>query len=87
MSCGTGLRDRTGLIDVTLSREGDSVRAEVADDASPFNPLLAPSPDISAALDARQPGGLGIALVRGLTDDVRYERRGGHNRLTLTWRV
>ncbi|HYN10328.1 MAG TPA: ATP-binding protein [Vicinamibacterales bacterium] len=82
-----GFRDRAGLIDLMVSREGEIVRAEVADDAGPFNPLLAPAPDTSGPLEARKPGGLGIALVRALTDDVRYERRGDRNRLTLTWRI
>jgi serine/threonine-protein kinase RsbW len=82
-----GLRDRAGLIDVTISREGDVVTAEVADDAVPFNPLLAPAPDTSGPMEARKAGGLGIALVRALTDDVRYERRDDRNRLTLTWRL
>ena len=82
-----GFRDRPGLIDVTISREGNVVRAEVADDAGPFNPLLAPAPDTSGPLEARTVGGLGIALVRALTDDLRYERRGDRNRLTLTWRI
>jgi anti-sigma regulatory factor (Ser/Thr protein kinase) len=82
-----GLRDRSGLIDVTIAREGDVVTAEVADDAMPFNPLLAPLPDTSGPLEGRKLGGLGIALVRALTDDVRYERRGDRNRLTLTWRI
>lgn len=82
-----GLRDRPGLIEVTISRDGGLVRAEVTDDAGPFDPLLAPAPDTSAALEARQVGGLGIALVRALTDDVTYERRDDRNRLTLKWRV
>ncbi len=82
-----GLRDRTGRIELTLSKEGDVVRAEVKDDAGPFNPMLAPLPDTSAALEARKPGGLGIALVRSLTDDLRYERRDNRNHLTMTWHI
>ena len=82
-----GLQGRPGLIEVTISRDGEYVRAEVADEAEPFDPLLAPAPDTSAALEARLPGGLGIALVRALTDDVHYERRDDRNRLTMKWRV
>jgi serine/threonine-protein kinase RsbW len=82
-----GLAERPGLIEVTLSREGDVLKAEVADDARPFNPLLAPPPDTTSPLEARQPGGLGIALVRALTDAMEYERRDDRNRLIMTWRV
>jgi serine/threonine-protein kinase RsbW len=82
-----GLRGRAGLIEVTISHDGDLVRADVTDDAEPFDPLRAPAPDTSAGLEVRQPGGLGIALVRALTDDVSYERRNDRNRLSMKWRV
>lgn len=82
-----GLRGRAGLIEVTISHDGDLVRADVTDDAEPFDPLLAAAPDTSAGLEVRQPGGLGIALVRALTDDVSYERRNNRNRLSMKWRV
>ena len=82
-----GLRVGAGEIDVTLVRDAGAVSAVVADTAAEFNPLMHPPPDVAAPLDARQPGGLGIALVRGLADDVRYERRGDRNVLTMTWDV
>lgn len=82
-----GSPDRPGSIEMTISAHDGLVRAEVADDGKPFNPLMAPPPDTSGPLESRTPGGLGIALVRALTDDVRYERRGDRNRLTLTWRL
>ncbi len=82
-----GLGGRAGEIDVTLVRDGDAVSAAVADTAAEFNPLTQPPPDVAAPLEARQPGGLGITLVRALADDVRYERRGDRNVLTMTWDV
>lgn len=82
-----GLAGRPGTIDLTLSREGADVTAEVDDPGPPFNPLLAPAPDTTAPLEARQVGGLGIALVRALTEAVAYERRGDRNHLTLSWRL
>ena len=81
------VQDETVLIEMILVRDGDQVHVEVVDDARPFNPLLVPPPDTTSPLETREPGGLGIALVRSLTDDVRYERRGDRNRLTMTWRV
>jgi serine/threonine-protein kinase RsbW len=82
-----GLGNRPGVIEVTVSHKGAVLQAEVADPAPPFNPLLAPPPDTSSPLEERQPGGLGIALVRALTDELAYERRDDRNRLTMTWRV
>jgi anti-sigma regulatory factor (Ser/Thr protein kinase) len=80
-----GFGERAGTIDITLVRDGDVLSAAVADNAAEFNPLTQPAPDVTAPLEARQPGGLGIALLRALAADVRYERRGTCNVLTLTW--
>lgn len=82
-----GRPDAAGIIEITVARDGTGVRAVVADDGRAFNPLEAPAPDTSSALDARTPGGLGIALVRALTDEVGYERRNDRNRLSLVWHV
>ncbi|MCX6555265.1 MAG: ATP-binding protein [Candidatus Aminicenantes bacterium] len=65
----------------------DSVRISIDDDGRPFNPLLAPAVDITAALSERRVGGLGIHLVRRLLDQVRYQRRPAGNRLILIKRL
>jgi anti-sigma regulatory factor (Ser/Thr protein kinase) len=82
-----GFRGALGRIDLTFSREDGAVAVEVADTAAPFNPLLAAAPDTTAALDERPIGGLGIALLKALVDEVRYERRGDENRLTMVRRL
>jgi serine/threonine-protein kinase RsbW len=82
-----GRPEATAIIEITVARVGNGVRAVVADDGRAFNPLEAPVPDTSSALEARTPGGLGIALVRALTDEVGYERRNDRNRLSLVWHV
>lgn len=56
------------------------------DDAHEFNPLDAPEPDIHLPAEQRTPGGLGIHLVRKFAEEVRYERRDGHNRLIVAIR-
>jgi serine/threonine-protein kinase RsbW len=63
------------------------MKVEIVDSAEGFNPLLTPAPDMTAPLEDRRPGGLGIAIVRGLMDRVVYERRAGRNRLALTSRI
>jgi len=70
-------------IDVTFALGDGSVQVEVMDSAEPFNPLLAPPPDTHSPLDDRRPGGLGIALVRQLMDETRYERRGSRNHFVM----
>jgi serine/threonine-protein kinase RsbW len=59
----------------------------VSDDGPEFDPLAAAAPDTSLGIDEREIGGLGIALVRRLMDEVEYERRDGRNRLRLLRRL
>ena len=82
-----GDRDGGGTIDVKFGSDEAMVLISVADSGPAFDPLSMPPPDTSAPLDARKAGGLGIALVRALADDVRYERRDGRNHLSMTWRI
>jgi anti-sigma regulatory factor (Ser/Thr protein kinase) len=56
------------------------------DDAHEFNPLNAPEPDIHLPAEQREPGGLGIHLVRKFAEEIRYERRDGRNRLVVAIR-
>jgi anti-sigma regulatory factor (Ser/Thr protein kinase) len=72
-----------GQIAVRLSAAPDAMRVEIEDDARPFNPLLAPPVDVHQPLEERPIGGLGIHMIRQLTDDLRYAARDGHNVLTL----
>ena len=65
----------------------DNVRAcevELDYDGPAFDPLAAPMPDVQGGLDERRPGGLGLLLMRRFMDDMRYDRVGERNRLTLT---
>ena len=82
-----GLAGAPGSIELTMQQDHRQLVAHVADTAGPFDPLLLPPPDTTVPLEERKIGGLGIALVRALTDEVAYDRRDGRNHLTLTWRV
>ncbi|MGE0450464.1 MAG: ATP-binding protein [Vicinamibacterales bacterium] len=70
-------------IEIVLSIAAQTLTIAVVDDGHAFNPLEAPPPDLSLAIEDRPIGGLGIHLLRELTDDIVYERRDGTNRLTL----
>jgi anti-sigma regulatory factor (Ser/Thr protein kinase) len=74
-------------IDFLLRVDGETLRLEVIDDGNPFNPLEAPRPDLSLPPEQRPIGGLGLHLLRELADEMRYERRDGTNRLSLTKRM
>lgn len=68
---------------VVATAEAQGVVFEIRDDGAPFDPLDVPAPDLSADIDARQIGGLGMHFVRTLLDDVAYQRVNGWNVLTL----
>lgn len=74
-------------IQITLSVDDQTLTMLVVDDGHAFDPLAAKPPDLSAEIEDRQIGGLGIHMLRELADDIRYERRDGTNRVTLTKRV
>ena len=60
-----------------------SVRLRTDDDGVAFDPTQADNPDTDASLEDRAIGGLGILLMREMTDTQVYERRDGHNILTV----
>jgi serine/threonine-protein kinase RsbW len=78
---------QTGRITVRFLPEPDELRVEIQDDAPPFNPLLIPPVDVAHPIDERSVGGLGVHLMRRLTDQLEYERREPWNRLVLRKRL
>ena len=72
---------------VRVETTGDDLHSEVVDGGREFNPLNAPLPDLTAALEDRALGGLGIHLVRSLMDRVEYRRENAKNVLTMRKRI
>ena len=70
-------------IEVELAIGADRVSALVIDNGEPFDPSDAPEPDTTLPLEQRDPGGLGIRLIRRMMDRVDYRRVAGENRLRL----
>jgi serine/threonine-protein kinase RsbW len=56
---------------------------EIRDDGHAFDPLQVPPPDLTLSLEERPIGGLGLHLLREMADAMSYERRNGHNVVTL----
>jgi anti-sigma regulatory factor (Ser/Thr protein kinase) len=52
-----------------------------------FDPLQGPPPDVTAAMHKRDVGGLGVHLVREMTDSCRYERRQDMNEFTACFQI
>lgn len=79
-----GCEPKEGAIRLSIRKKGDEVSVVLSDSGVDFNPLDAPSPDLTKNLLDRPVGGLGIHLVRHLIPSIRYERLGGRNYLYLT---
>ncbi len=73
-----------GQIDVVLSLRGRRLIVKFVDDGRAFDPLTDPSPGEDLLLEERPSIGMGMAIVRGLADEIGYRRRGNRNRLILT---
>lgn len=61
----------------------DVVEVEIVDGGAAFDPVTAPA----EAPHELALGGVGIRLARHWIDEMRYERRGGHNHVTLVRRL
>ncbi|MBV9825592.1 MAG: ATP-binding protein [Alphaproteobacteria bacterium] len=68
---------------VRLDITPDAIIAEIVDNGRPFDPTTAPDPDLTLPLDKRHPGGLGIHLMRSLTDRLGYARERSNNVLRM----
>ena len=67
--------DREGSQDISLriNREGDCVKLCLTDfDVDDFDITRVPEVNTAAPLEERRPGGLGLHLVRRMTDDLSY---------------
>ena len=72
-------------IELESLNEGD-LRLELQDRAPRFDPLAMPEPDCSLAIEERNIGGLGVHLVRNMSDEISYSYKEGRNILRITFR-
>ncbi len=73
-----------GGIRVTLSVDDTRLTIDISDGGVAFNPLEATPPDLDLPIMERPVGGLGIHIVKTLTERATYRRDGDRNHLTFT---
>ncbi len=82
-----GHDSRTHEIEIELSSNVDTLGIKLTDDGRPFNILEdSTPPDLDSPVEERPVGGLGVALVLAIMDEVHYKREQDTNCLTLTKR-
>ena len=78
-----GAKDDALVIAVELERNCGTLVARIEDNGRQFDPTRAAPPAPAASLDEAKVGDVGIHLMRSFANGMDYERRDGHNRLTL----
>jgi serine/threonine-protein kinase RsbW len=73
------------FIDIEFRKAEGAVVMKIEDDGKAFNILEADSPrDLSAPVEERGVGGLGIHFIRTFMNKIEYSRDNGKNVVTLT---
>jgi serine/threonine-protein kinase RsbW len=73
-----------GSIILSLRIEPDRVLVRITDFGHIFEPADAPKPDVEAALEDRELGGLGLFLIYQTMDNIDYQTSEDGNTLTFT---
>jgi anti-sigma regulatory factor (Ser/Thr protein kinase) len=68
-------------IEIATDREQLTIRL-IDRDVAPFDMTRVPDPDLQQPLAERRPGGLGLYLVKQLTESLAYEHAAGASRVT-----
>lgn len=84
MKYGYPDRSEPGRAEIVLALNGSRLEIEFIDDGCAFNPLAGPPPNLEEPVEDREVGGLGLHLLRALTDEARYERRNDNNVIRLS---
>ena len=80
-----GYANHKGQVEVRCLDSDDlSLKFEIIDTGVSFNPLSLADPDLQPDLTSRKIGGMGLFLIRKMTDNLTYRREGDNNILTMT---
>jgi serine/threonine-protein kinase RsbW len=78
-------RDGRHEIELELERHGNLLVARVIDhDVEPYDVTRGPPVDVALPITRREPGGLGLHLVRRMADDLSYDYTNRCSRITVT---
>ncbi|MCD7854500.1 MAG: ATP-binding protein [Clostridiales bacterium] len=70
-------------ITIEIGEKDGIIYVKIEDNGDKFNPLLSKDPDISLDADDREIGGLGVFLLKQISDYIEYKYYDGRNILTF----
>ena len=76
-----------GTMEIDVSEKDNVLTISLIDSGKTFDPTARGEVDITAGLEDRPIGGLGIHLIRTIMDHVEYERKDGKNILTMNKKI
>ena len=62
---------------ILFRNDAQSITLLFEDDGKPYNPLEAEEPDVTAGIEDRKIGGLGLFMVKKMAESVSYAYTGG----------
>jgi serine/threonine-protein kinase RsbW len=79
-----GYQGAAGFLEVETEYDGDALMVRLRDQAPVFDPAVVPVPDVTLPLERRPLGGMGVHMMRQLTDELSYHTKSdGWNELVL----
>ena len=77
-------RPEPGNAEIVLALVGNRLEIEFIDDGCAFDPFASSPPNLDEPPETRRAGGLGLHILRSLTDEARYERSDNNNVIRLS---
>ena len=76
-------KEEEGFANISIKNENNKIVITFEDTGIPFNPLLKENPDITLSAEKREPGGLGIYMMKKMMDNVEYMYKDNKNILII----
>ncbi len=79
--------DKVGEVEIVLDNDNENFSIAFIDSGQFFDPLAKEDPDITAPVEERAIGGLGILMVKKSMDEVSYEYKDNKNIFTMKKKI
>jgi anti-sigma regulatory factor (Ser/Thr protein kinase) len=72
------------FVEIEVQCKDDLFQMVIIDNGVPFKPTSVAAPKTDLPLEERQPGGLGLMLIKKYSKKISYKRLGDLNKITVT---